>query len=151
MPSSALVDLTVGVLEDYSNGFSADRLSKPIRAKRAYVPSFTPGDQDYGVYQVIVSPDLESAKRESRKSIAAEYTIEVGVCCRLRDTCEGTIDPAMVLIQQMGDFFFDYGLSSGIAEWDRNEVYFWPDRDRLKMDGTFFALWDMVFKGLRSR
>lgn len=149
--SAMLVDIADCVLTDYAAGFGLSRLSQAITAKRGYTPEFVPGEQSYGIYQVYVAHDKEEGKRLSRNSVSYEYTIEVGVCCRFRDGANATVDPAMQLIQEMGDFFFDYGLSNGKATWIRNEVYFWGDKERLKFDGAFFALWDLVFEGVRSK
>jgi hypothetical protein len=151
MTSAVLVEIADCVLNDFLAAHAAGKLSQPIVGKRGYVPEFTPGKQSHGVYQVYVAHDKEETTRLDRTSISVEYTIEIGVCCRLPSVDPDTVDPAMYLIQQMADFFFDYGLSQPLALWEKNEVYFWGDKERIKYDGAFFALWDATFRGARNR
>jgi hypothetical protein len=151
MADAFLVAIADGVLADYLAAFNLGRLPQAIRGRRGKVPIFLPGKQDFGVNEIFVSPNTESSGRVSRNSIEVDYSIEVGLCVRLRDKSNEAVDSCLLMAQLMADYFFDFGLSNGLATWMKNEVLFWGDAERIKSDGTFFALWDMTFAGQRSR
>ena len=148
---AVLVDVGQCVVVDYSAANAAGRISRPITVQRGYVPKFQPGKQAFDVCQVWIAPDKETSKRVARDTIEVTYEIEVGVCGRVRDVSNDAVDPWKLLIQEMADLFFCYPLSNPIATWSENEVMYWGDPLRLKMDGSFFALWVAKFVGLRGR
>lgn len=165
MSDAALIEVAKAVVTDLANGPTVDadgvltsisgqpaRLSQSLNVSRMLIPRFNPPDQANGAWQVIVSTDGEQPSRSSRSQVSVEYTVQIGICGKLASVYDQTVlDAAMLLLQQMGDFFFDYGLTGGIATWVRNDVLAWPDRDMLADGGVFFALWNCVFEGSRTR
>lgn len=128
------------------------RIAHSLAVERMYIARFRPPDQGTGVYQVVVSPGGEETERLDRRAIKATYYVEIGICGKLADpNDEAEVDAALNVLQQMGDYFFDFGLTGGAAEWQRNDVIVWPDRERLQQDGALFALWVAVFVGARSK
>lgn len=161
---AALVDVAVAVVADLTNGHLIDangvavsishnppRLSQALTVSRVYIPRFRPPGQDVGQWQVLVSTEGEQTTRHARDAISVEYAVEIGVSGKLADLELTTIDAAMTLLQEMGDFCFDYGLTGSPATWIRNEVLAWPDREILAGNGDLFALWTAVFEGSRTR
>ncbi len=162
--AAALVDIGKAVASDLANGHLVDaagvlvstsgnppRLSQALTVVRAYVPRFRPPDQGAGQWQVIVSSEGEQPTRIARDAIGVEYTIQIGICGKLVSVDDvDVLDGAMQLLQEMGDLFFDFGLTGSPSTWVRNEVLAWPDRDML-LNGDLFALWNAVFQGSRTR
>lgn len=162
---AALVEIAKAVAQDLAQGHLVDangvaiatsgnppRLSQPLVVKRAYVPRFTPASMDVGQWQVIVSTDNEQPQRIGRGTIDVEYTVQIGVAGKVENVDDvDFLDDAMQLLQEIGDFFFDYGLSGPAATWVRNEVLAWPEREWLGKGDGFFALWNCVFEGARER
>ncbi len=126
--TAVTTDLTAGPLIDINGDLCSGsglppRISHPLVVSRVYVPRFHPPDQSVGVYQVLVSTEGDNA------------------------SCDG----GLLMLQQTADYFFDYGLSFP-ATWVRNFVHAWPERELLVKDGgVFFALWDAVFQGSRTK
>lgn len=164
---AALVDVATAVAADLALGPTIDangvltsisgqppRIGHALAVQRLYVPRFNPPSQVDDAYQVIVSPGGEETVRLDRSTLAATYFIEIGVCVKLSAaalTDVALVDAGLQVLQQMGDYFFDYGLSGGAALWVRNDVLAWPDRERLSQDCVLFALWAAAFEGARAK
>jgi len=126
------------------------RISHALSVQRVYVPRFSPPDQTEGAYQVLVSPGGEETERIARRTLQATYAVEIGICAKLANTENATVDAALQVLQEMGDYFFDYGLTGELAQWVRNDVLVWPDREHLATNLVLFALWTATFVGTRE-
>lgn len=163
--AAALVDVAAAVVAMLSAGPTIDasgvatsisgqpaRISQALNVSRVHVPRFNPPDQAAGAWQVLVSTAGEETERIGRNELQATYHIEIGVCGKLASLLDvPSVDAALLALQQMGDLFFDYGLSGNSSVWQRNNVYFWPDRDRIAQDGVVLAVWDAVFAQSRHK
>lgn len=126
------------------------RIRQAISVERSPIPRFNLPSQTADVYQVCVSEAGEQITLIGRNTIEAEYHIDIGMCGRLSTLNSTSVDAALGVLQDVGDYFFCYGLGS-VGEWVRNDVYAWPDRERLQQEMAFFALWTAVFKGTRKK
>lgn len=164
MPAAALVAIADVVVEDLQAGQSLDadgvntgvsgnppRISQPLDVSYVYSPRFHAADHPVGSWQVLVATAGEETERLDRNTLQATYHIEIGICGRVAAGNEAALNAAMQLLQELGDFFFDFGLSNDAAVWVRNQVYAWPDREMLQANGVVFALWDAVFIGTRKK
>jgi hypothetical protein len=154
--SAVLVEVAELVAADLTAGPGTDppRISHALTVVRDYVPRFKPPNQAADAYQVIVSPAGEETERLDRSTLKATYAIDIGICGKLTTIDNDSVDAALQVLQEMGDYFFDYGLGGDLvgdpAMWIRNDVIAWPVREKLAEDGVLFALWTAVFEGTRS-
>lgn len=162
--TAALVTIAEAVKTDLALGPTIDvngvatstsgldpRISHALTVQRLHVPRFDAPDQAADAYQVIVSPAGEETERLHRAGLQATYHVEIALCVKPTTLDNTSIDAALQVLQEMGDYFFDYGLTGGAAQWIRNDVFAWPDRDRLAQGTMLIALWDAVFVGVRER
>lgn len=129
---------------------SLARIGHALSVSRSYLPRFDAPELAEGTYQVIVSPAGEETRRITRGTLGVEYSIEIGVCAKLANDDNATVDAVLAVLEQMSTYWFQYGLTGGAATWIRNEVLAWPNREMIGEGGVAFAIWVAVFEGARS-
>ena len=128
------------------------RITATIQAVRGYVPRQKPTDLARGDFRVYVSPNTERAERIDRSvNCIVDAVVDVGIFCQLQDLDTTTIDNAMLVLQQVASYSFDFGLTGHAAIWIKNDPIVWPDRMQIPANGTFFALWVATFQFVRRR
>lgn len=115
MPTADILTIADAVV----TAINAASLSQSVTAVRSYIATRELSD-DSGL-TVTVMPAADAAKRDSRKSSQHHFTLHVGVQQKVADKTNATIDPLMLLTQEMADLF--------LYQRAGNAVLVMPDKD----------------------
>lgn len=168
--SAEIVAIADAVAAAYSGGYAADprTLSQSLDVERGYVPGegwqldklavWTPNAAGSRAVRVYVATESEETNVEKslRGLLYVEYEIQVAIAAKPRDTDKDCVDPLMLLLQEMRDYFFKddqtrYDLPGRSERAIKIETLAHPDLQRMELDRLFHAGFVLTFQGWRSR
>lgn len=136
----------VNIAASLVTALSGATLSQPITAQRSYTP--TRELTDDGILVTVV-PAGEESQRDTRRSTRHQYQLHIGVQKRVADTTPATLDPLVLLVQEIADELA-FGSRHGNAVLPVASVSTLYDEERLRELHEFTAILRFEFQGWRE-
>lgn len=166
--SAELVAIADAVQAAFASGYAADprRVSQDIHVERGYVPDWkldqlddwdhaSPVADKIRVYVATETEEL-NVEESTHATLVYDYQIQVAIGAKPKTTDPADVDPLMMLVQELRDYFFKddrtaYSLPGRNETATNIETLAQPDLAQLCEDRIFHAGFLLTFQGGRSR